>query len=542
MKNITHIDFTSPSDKNGLKPPSLYAPTLSLSIYQILPYILAFLIISMFIELPLTPHDDLSAFVYQAREYCFGGIKPYTDIIDINPPMMTWLMMPPVVLAHYGSWTPEFLLIICRLELYALLVWSLLLTHVALPPLSFRRQRFLMAMLAFMVLISPAANFGERDQIIMIALLPLILLACRAAAACSAPSLMLSMSAGILAFMAVAMKPHYLLVAALPECLVLMRGMRLGKLMRRPELLTVTSLSLLYAAIILIFYPGLLPMARRYDVALYIGMADMKPAELIPRMIGITPLILLVLRLLSGRIDPLTVRRYDPLLLAVFAAWMAFMLQRVGFKYQLFPAELLMVAWLVLIMPSFALKKLAFQSMLRPLASLFVMSALIFVMIPAGSRILRFTIRSDNDRFVADARRLVQSQGASGQSILFIGTALYALPLVIYEDMNDVSRWGSVWPLPGEFALPESQRGRVADDLASDIARYRPPLILVDLSHQNRPSMPKDFDFLAYLSNSTAFRTQWADYHLADGMANQHLGNYVFAVYVRNSSPSQPGP
>jgi len=106
---------------------------------------------------------------------------------------------------------------------------------------------------------------------------------------------------------------------------------------------------------------------------------------------------------------------------------------------------------------------------------------------------------------------------------------LPGFPATMVEGYRWVLRGPSLWPLPGAAALSHEGRAEeggaiataVAEDLAEDLDRGKPKLIVID-PHRNDMLLPQD-DLIALLSQTPRFAEVWSGYRLAGQAAEFDL-------------------
>ncbi len=180
-----------------------------------------------------------------------AGERLYTDILEINPPFAIWMSAPPVLLAGLLGLRAEPVLdaLVMALAAASVLV-SWLLVRDGLDP--FRRAWSPVAVFAVLVLL-PAACFGEREHIALILFLPAMALAARRVAGGRANAATVA-AIGLAAGCVVCIKPHFALSLAAVGIVAgwLARSWRVAL---APEYFIAAACLCLYAASLYVLYP-----------------------------------------------------------------------------------------------------------------------------------------------------------------------------------------------------------------------------------------------------------------------------------------------
>ena len=490
----------------------------------------------------------------------FNGKIPYKDIIDMNPPFSSWIFMLPVAFCHYLRLSSLTLITICKLQIYVFLIAVIVMVyHFIKNPaflLSKSRIIFFIAMFTGIITLGCARTLGQRDQLILAFLTPALLSACLAALPGSGIQIRpgLRVAAGMLAFAAIAMKPHYIIPLLLAEGVILLRQSRLNRCFRM-ENWVILGLGLLYTLIIIIFYPGIFTLTGNTAIRFYNGMSVMSVKK---ETLAVLPVFgLLLMRLFySGTRNH---KIFDPLLAASCGAYLAYLSQGIGYTYQEMPFEGLAGMWLCLATPSlwpFVKPDAPFSAYFADilhryqirtlLVSVFILAAAIVTFqatLQTGiGRALQMTgllmgLQENDDAIIMEKTlALLHRYAPNRQPVLFLTTSMDMFPALAYDNNEITSRWGFLWPLPAELKLPPEQRGYIARALAEDIARYKPVLVLVR-TEQNQVALPYGFDTLHYLNEWPEFAREWAHYQLI--LPNPAVESGLFALY-RRVDPAPP--
>jgi hypothetical protein len=183
--------------------------------WRVLPALLPAL---LFLPVVLAPplNQDVAA-ILQFSQRWLGGEHLYTDLIDVNPPLIFVLNLLPATIAAITRLSGVVALQLCMFA-YGGFCWRLA-TRVRNRPAEGQVERAFLDVLPVLFLLTAGYDFGQREHLMVVAALPYLLAAERRAAG-SRPRGRIAI--GLLAGVAFALKPHFLGVPALVEAYVLL--------------------------------------------------------------------------------------------------------------------------------------------------------------------------------------------------------------------------------------------------------------------------------------------------------------------------------
>jgi hypothetical protein len=243
--------------------------------------VLGIAVVAVALRTMLRPNVDVG-WLLTVGEKVLDGQRLYVDVLETNPPASTLLYLPAILLARATGFLPERVLdLLCVLGT-GLSLW---LAGRALAGAGLLRGlsgTFLVVSAAAILLVVPLDNFGQREHIAAICLLPaLAVMAARVER--SAPEPWLALLAGLGAGITMAIKPHFVAAVAAPEIYVLLRLRSLRPLLRL-ENLAAAAVVLAYGAAVVVAFPAFLTVALPLlrDVYLPIRHYDLIHMLLLP--------------------------------------------------------------------------------------------------------------------------------------------------------------------------------------------------------------------------------------------------------------------
>jgi len=460
-----------------------------------------------------------------------GGERLYVDLIEVNPPLIFWMFVPPAIISDYLPISDD---VAVSLFVAALLLSSffLALRVLALPrgPGRIVKSCLVCAFLLSVVLLF-LFGVGQREQICAILFFPYTVLAGRAASRLETPR-WLAIVVGIFAGAGVALKPFFLAPWLAVEFVVVA-----AQRQRFPFLRTASSVVLLiqclYAAIVIVVTPAYLsraiPLARATYWAYGIGGRALLSSRLV---------VVLLLWSLTALAIPLLlrVRRVQPLGQVYAAASLGFLISYVaqlkGFWYHPIPAQIFAVlavvatgetVWEALVSIKFGWRRVA-----ATMSALAVLFAVIACLAPAIQqfRSIRAVVTSRYPPLIARMADTIR-EGAVGEPVYVFSTSVWpAFPIVNLAGATWPYHYNCLWPLPAlyrgipgtepHYRLPDEQ-GRLEkaffDTIVSDLTTTPPRLLIVEHGTRMQAMRGQDFNFIRYFSGSAKFATLFGRYH-----------------------------
>ncbi len=198
-------------------------------------------------------HNADNSWLFTVCERMLDGAQPYVELIETNPPASFLIYLPAALLARMAHVRLEFMASACVFVSAALSLWFScnILRRAGL----WRRDEAGVvcnaAIFAFLLL--PGFSFAEREHIAAIAVLPaLAIYSVRAEG--GAPRFGDALFAGLLAGVAISLKPHFALALGLPLLWLAWRRRSLASVMGA-ENLAAAAVGLAYVGVVLALFP-----------------------------------------------------------------------------------------------------------------------------------------------------------------------------------------------------------------------------------------------------------------------------------------------
>jgi hypothetical protein len=279
------------------------------------------------------PTNSDVAWLLTVGEKVLDGQRLYVDILETNPPASALMYLPAIMIGRLLGIAPERVLdalLIVSAAASLALAWRILAGAALIRTVS---RRWLLAAAISVIFLLPNYNFGQREHVALICVLPA--LAAAAVRAHGRPiRRALALVAGIGLGITVSIKPHFALAALLPEVFLLARLRSLRPLFRI-ENFSAAAVVAAYAGALVAFFPAylteMLPLLRDVFLPVRYGMEALAtPAMLVWAATSVW------LLLAPGE------TRRDPLVLVTYLASAgflgAFLVQAKGWSYQGYPS------------------------------------------------------------------------------------------------------------------------------------------------------------------------------------------------------------
>jgi hypothetical protein len=465
-----------------------------------------------------------SAWLLHAARRIVDGARLYTDVVEVNPPLIVWLNVIVVAVAH--------LLRSSEIMTYRLFVWGLIGLALWLSdrmlaslrePDDSRYRRGLLLGSALILLALPGPYFGQREHLTLAMVLPWIL-ATAARARGRPPADADAVIAGLLAGFGIALKPHYLL---LPLGLVLYGWLRSadGRVRLPPEHAALAALLGVYAVAALAFAPAYVEaMVRLGSIYWEYGRRSLGA------VLGGTllPLTVLGSLLLWPAVRRLT--RYpelaDALGIATAAIFAAVVLQHKGFGYHYYPAVGTGLLLLLTGLLGGSARPLS-PAMRTVCAGLALLVAVPYTTLYLDNAAARVSGSWQKRPITAGSREVaafLRTHPALGPVVVYSPWMEDSFPLVLESRVEWGSRYPFMWFLPALYrealasgdslryrsgAEMSAAERRLIRSVAEDLGRYQPVYVFV-----RRPGGPHFLrvDILAALLQDSEFAKEFAPY------------------------------
>ncbi|MGH7517782.1 MAG: hypothetical protein ACREOC_09965 [Gemmatimonadales bacterium] len=490
----------------------------------------ALVLVTVAAQLSSIATPDMAFLLYAAGKL-LEGARLYQDIIEINPPLIMWLNLPVVLLAR-ALGASEFA--IYRLTSAAALLAVLLLCRYLLRahvlPDQPRIRRLLLLSLVFVLFPLAGDDFGQREEFVLAAFLPYLLVVAVRVRGGKPQTGALAVGVGMLAGLAVALKPHFGLLWLAVEAWQRIRRSGRG-LAPTPESAAALGFLLAYAAAVVVLAPDYLRLAVELGPAYTTFLHEpwYRLLALAPGAALVWFGLLAALALRRSVIEPEVVALLAVTVAAAFAAGAA---QQKGLPYHFLPARGLAFV-LVTVTALAAGQANGVAERLYARVGRILVATMILV-VPARAALTAVGALSPAQRRVrAEVFGLADfvRARAGGEPVGVLSYHIAsAFPMVNYAGVTLASRFPHLWLLPASYweefgkegplryraaeAMPPTER-YLNQAVREDLLRTRPRLLLV-----MRPARDVKKNYLR--------RIHYIEYFGRDPELNRFFADYQF--------------
>lgn len=492
----------------------------------LLPAALALLVV---LSPPLN-HDVAALLAFTER--WLAGETLYTQLIDVNPPLIFLLNAIPAAIARV---TPLDGVAALQLSLVLLMLLCWRLT----ARLRADRAEGAVEAAAVSALVPLAAviagyDVGQREWIMGLVAIPYAALAARRIEG-PRVRLPLALAVAVLAAIGFALKPHFLVVPVLVEFLVLVRvGWRQG--LTDPVPWTIGAFFVGYAASIPVFFPQFFGFAVPLAWGNYLDLSVFTVWNVVlAEVLG--PLLLLLLVTLVVALPPRSGALAQALALAAAGAFLAAWVQRKGWTYH--GAPVLMLAPLALAAAAGRWLDAALPQGSAPRAGPVFGAVCAVVLLIFAARGGEAPWRQIWRPVVGEEYRLTEwlTREAYGQRILVLSPDMFPVyPALNYARSTSTLRTMTMWLLQGAYATCPENGGRYRETwdmsrteffvfrtTAEDFAARPPSAVLLSRYTAIADCAGQAFDFIEYFSRHPLFGATFARYREAGSLGLYRL-------------------
>ena len=491
-----------------------------------------------------------TGFLLDEAARVLDGARLYVDLIDMNPPLTVLLNMAAVLLSR-ALGISEILAyrLGCTAGFLAVLFLAGWLLRRLWPGETVLRRAFVL-LLAFALFVLPRHDFGEREHLVLAALLPYLLLAGARAIGRAVPAGAAG-CIGLLTAGAFALKPHFVLVWVLVEGYLRLTR-RVGRGAVLPETAAIVCALALYALAILLVAPGYLHVARTFGPA-YMGFLRAPFWELLLRGNGTLLVLFALLTWLAlGRTAP----RREPtavLALGALACLVAGASQQKGFSYHFYPSLALATGLLGML----SLDRTApLRGWVPRVYRVIAVSVLATVVVVGCARNVQAVIRPPKDAEQVLMERVlpvVRERGAGERVYVMSYNISSAYPLINYAGARSASRFPQFWILGSAYidqlrsarplryhqpaAMSPSER-YLNQAVFEDLRDHRPKLLVVLQHARDLPANGfRRLDYVAYFSRDPRIAGLLDRYQLVADVGDFVVYERIAEGAVRSAPP-----
>lgn len=501
--------------------------------YYLIGSVLIISLLAWLLQSAILLNWDVSWLLHATRRLLAGGTFSH-DFPDMNPPMIMYLYSPVVIFNKIFSSNiivtfRAYIFLIAAISFY---FCNLLSYHIFSPRDRILSTIFLIT-LAFVYLILPAYEFGQREHVMTLLTMPYFLLIATRLKG-NKISLSFAIIIGVLAGLGFAIKPYFLAAFVFVELYYVIKCKYLFSFFR-PETICIILISPLYALSIFLLQPDYLSIvvplaARNYYVGFGYAWYHLFFTPIAYICYFVTFLAIFLNQINSYR------QLCTILLIATYGFFLAYLVQRTYWYYHILPAYSLAVLLFAFLFSVFTLEQHAKKK------TLVITSGIIISILMATQVSLIFYRSLLYKEKLSTLISFIQNHAENQPIYFFTTTTTYEFPMIDYTRAYPASRYAFLGWIPGLLKREQlSQDSHIIEDknyyidvVAEELTINKPKYVFIDEKKIKSNIENYDFDYLKYFSNNEKFNQAWKEYHYVTTLHEDR--SYDFSVYERNIS------
>jgi hypothetical protein len=459
--------------------------------------------------------QDAAWFIYVANQLLHGKTL-YTDILEVNPPLGMWLIVPIVWLAEKINLDSVIAVDATLLAMSAGLLWYCNRLLRFYDGISIQSRRLMLIFLAVFILYFPASLFAEREHFMVLLFLPWLFLRIIPNASTQLRPVE-RIAVGMLAAAAICIKPQSVFTPILVELVLVMRSRDL-KSPVNIENAAAALFVLLYGASIFFFAPKFLTEMLTLGTKAYVPFFGYGPSLILLNALWalIATLIAYLIRRRLAFLNADT-RLMDGLLAAALGFIISYFIQMRGFGYQMMPADILVN--FAGVCAAITLWQIERKFSFYILAPLFIPAILL-----AGSPQTYLNNFDPIDKIMA-------RNAPDAKSIFIASTQIgHGFPYVQQRNLVWASRLPTQWLAP--YIESKWQAGQIPEDkitrdaldwTVSDLIQFKPDIVMIDVSKDQYYIASGKFEYLQFWANDKRFAEVWSHYKFRETVSGMDV-------------------
>lgn len=491
--------------------------------------IIACAVLSYIIQSNLLLNEDVSSLLYYTKQFINGG-KYVSSILETNPPMIFFIYAPVCMFAKMAGLKLAFVL---RMYIILLASISIILCSGLIKKIfdknDYSLQLYLLISLLFMFLLLPLTEFGQREHIMLILIMPYVLTSVLVLQNKSIHPV-IAVLVGIMAGFGFGLKPYFLFTLILIE-LYIMVYKRNVLSWARNETLICACMLVFYLAYVFYFEPAyinvMLPLLSQF----YYMSIEQSWLNIFTNSTVIFCFFVLGLAILFYR-KQVYRELTAVLLLTLMGLIFAFIVTRAAWWYHVLPAfSISCLLITMMIYQYFSPKAQGGMLSHRQLALMMLAGFVVpFILI---FQVTRYAIVKNETRTSSVLTHYLAQSNAKSIYCFSSKTNGNCFPLAYVTHKEFVGRFPYFWWLLGLMKLEYNgqltqpvidSKTYLLDAVADDLNKYRPDLILINKEEQQ--ALHRDFNMVTYFSKNEKFKQAWMAYHNAGNVG-------IYVIYER---------
>ncbi len=474
-----------------------------------------------------------TSWLLHAGERLLQGGDYLHDFFEVNTPMAIFVYLPAVLLTKFTH-----LSFIITLPVYVFFLASLSLVFCTILSTKIFKAKqtgtakYFLVALAFVFILLPASQFGQREHLLVLLATPYLLLTVMRVAGTSCNQL-LTLLIGLLAGVGFVIKPYFILLWLADELYLLYKNKTIlfydFMALLRPEFFAVIFVFILYGIAILLITPEYVTQVLPVILRFYYFISSYTWAAVLTRPLIIFSLLVFIFYLMARK-QFSDKQVADIFAVAIVPGLLIYILQRTIFYYHLLPA-LSFASLLLFLMLNEALSNIilpAISSLKSKVGKVVILSCAIFTMLLVPiTTTYEQTLHAFDSQKRAERNALIKmvNQYANGGPVYFFTDQISDIyPVVDYAGVNSACRFPGLWLVDSVYAfeqldLDQEQRILLTNTknflfkvVWEDLQHYQPKLIFVQRQGPGWDYYHIKVDFIDFFNHDPRFASFWQGY------------------------------
>lgn len=489
-----------------------------------------FVAVQVFFRLNGTSFNHDTSWFFIATRMWSAGASLYSDVMEINPPLIFYLIRLVQIIGACAGLSDEASL---RMVLFMLVGASVFLTNRALtaPVIPALHRAVMMVVGTVALLVIPMSFFGQREHLFVIFVLPYLTNQAMRLSGLDVP-VWLRIVSVVFAIPGLLLKPYFLLLPLLLSLCNALLARRVARLVSL-ENVFIAAASLAYLASVYSLHPNYVQSVVPLGQLVYFAFGRSFEDVVFNPLLLILPLC--CLPMLFGDYPANNRRFLVALFVASAACLIMYLLQFKGWAYHLIPYQVtvfLLAGWLLVS----GIGTRSWVWGVIPFAIL--LKVVVLPQIDQGA------YRSASSMMIRSSVNI-----EAGSSVMVYSTSVsLAFPFVNEAKLEWTSRYPAQWIVPGAFIgfnrTPVADAGRrdayavalgyARKTAVEDFLKSKPAYVVVDVRRVKSYFGGYSFDWIDFLSQDAGFKEGWADYLLIRKYKNIQVWRRKNAESVRD--------
>jgi hypothetical protein len=445
---------------------------------------------------------DISWLLIAAQRLMRGGSYS-KDFFEINPPLILYLYIPPLIISKFLSINLIWGFRIYIFLLSALSFWLCYrLRKNIFSPDENHLQPFFYLAIAFIFLIIPFHQFGQREHLLVIFTLPYFLtVAARQEKGKISTSLALLI--GCFAALGFGLKPYFLFAFIFTE-LYFMLQTRAFFSWLRPETMSLLFILMLYGLSIFLFHRDYLYLVAPEAYRFYYTTVKLNWRELLfhPGIFFCFWVILLYFCIAQKKLSRV-------LFCGLLGFLLAYFIQKTNWSYHYLPA--LSFATLLAILEIYFFATNHHHTFKEKLFVALLSSILCFLLITESIHSIRegLSYKKSHTPLISFMKNHLQNKSSS----IFSTSVRDIFPAISYANVDFVSRFAGLGWIPFVIKQDPTNKNFFINMITDDLNQKKPDYVFVDIQDYKPYLGYLAFDFISFFSQDVNFKKAWQSYH-----------------------------